>query len=138
MQKINKKVLVAEDNELNQLLVKSMLEAWGCEVDIAANGLEALNKVKENNYDIVLMDFQMPVMDGLIATREIRNLPGADKSNLIIIAFTSVDYRDEKKYADNGMDGYIIKPWDEENLNLKITELLNNQLYTTMNSNQHP
>ena len=125
--KIDKKILVAEDIELNQMLVKSALEEWGCNVDIAVNGLEALNKVKETNYDLVLMDLQMPVMDGLAATHEIRNLPEPEKANLLIIAFTSVDYKDEKKYIDAGMNDYIIKPYRKDDLHRKISTLLNTQ-----------
>jgi CheY-like chemotaxis protein len=122
--KINKKILVAEDGILNQELVKNLLEAWDCEVDIAENGLEALNKIITTDYDLVLMDIQMPVMDGLTATREIRNLAKPGKSNLLILAFTSVDYGDIAKYREAGMNDYIIKPYTEETLYSKITNLL--------------
>jgi len=122
--KISKKILVAEDGLLNQVLVKNLLEAWDCDVDIAENGLEALNKVIDTDYDLVLMDIQMPVMDGLTATREIRSLAKPGKSNLLILAFTSVDYGDIAKYREAGMNDYIIKPYTEENLYSKITNLL--------------
>jgi CheY-like chemotaxis protein len=122
--KIDKKILVAEDVIHNQLLVRTLLEAWGCKVDIAENGLEVLNKVATTDYDLVLMDIQMPIMDGLTATREIRNLRAPNKSNLPILAFTSVDYGDIAKYREAGMNDYIIKPYSEENLHRKIINLL--------------
>jgi CheY-like chemotaxis protein len=122
--KIGKKILVAEDVELNQLLVKNLLETWDCKVDVADNGLEALAKVITTDYDLVLMDIQMPIMDGLTATREIRNLRESEKANLLILAFTSVDYGGVSKYREAGMNDYIIKPYTEEGLYRKITGLL--------------
>jgi CheY-like chemotaxis protein len=126
LEKIDKRILVAEDVEINQLLVKSLLEEWGCNVDIAVNGLEAVKKVKETDYDLILMDIQMPLMDGITATREIRNLP-EPKENVIIIAFTSVDFKELEKYKEAGMDDYIIKPYIKENLHSKIVNLLKSQ-----------
>jgi CheY-like chemotaxis protein len=67
-------VLLVEDNEINQQVAKEILEGAGLNVALATNGQEAVNAVKENEYDAVLMDVQMPVMDGYTATREIRNL----------------------------------------------------------------
>jgi len=136
--KIEKKILilVAEDIELNQLLVKNTLESWGCVVDIAENGLEAIKKVKENDYDAVLMDIQMPVMDGITATREIRKLPEPNKSNLFIIAFTSIDLKDADKYKEAGMNDYIIKPYSEEDLHKKIASILKKQVPFDGNTNK--
>lgn len=125
--KIDKKILVAEDVEINQLLVKGLLEEWGCSVDIAVNGFEAVKKVKETDYDLILMDIQMPVMDGITATHEIRNLPQPGKENVMIMAFTSIDYKDVNKYLEAGMDDYIIKPYTKENLHGKIVGLLKNK-----------
>jgi len=138
--KIEKKILilVAEDIELNQVLVKNTLESWGCEVDIAENGLEAIKKVKEHDYDAVLMDIQMPVMDGITATREIRSLPEPNKSNLFIIAFTSIDLKDANKYKEAGMNDYIIKPYSEEELHTKIASILKKQKPFDSNTNKVP
>ncbi|MGY3212542.1 ATP-binding protein [Mucilaginibacter sp. HD30] len=126
LSKINKKILVAEDIELNQFLVKTMLESWGGNVDIAVNGKEAVNKVKENNYDLILMDIQMPEMDGITATRHIRELPDNEKAQIPIIAFTANTLQgDAKLYRDAGMNDYITKPYAEEKLHEKINEVLN-------------
>lgn len=126
LSKINKKILVAEDIELNQFLVKTMLESWGGSVDIAVNGKEAIDKVKEHRYDLILMDIQMPEMDGITATRHIRELPDAEKAQIPIIAFTANTLQgDAKLYRDAGMNDYITKPYAEEKLHEKITEVLN-------------
>lgn len=126
LSKINKKILVAEDIELNQFLVKTMLESWGGNVDIAINGKEAVDKVKENKYDLILMDIQMPEMDGITATRHIRELPDNEKAQIPIIAFTANTLQgDAKLYRDAGMNDYITKPYAEEKLHEKINEVLN-------------
>ena len=122
--RIDKKVLVAEDIEFNQLLVKNTLESWGCTVDIAANGLQAINKLKENQYDIILMDIQMPEMDGITATGQIRKMEQPEKANIPIIAFTSVEFSSERRYHEAGMNSYILKPYTEQKLHEKITEVL--------------
>lgn len=124
--KIDKKILVAEDIELNQFLVKTMLESWGSQVDIAVNGKEAIQMVIEKQYDLVLMDIQMPEMDGITATKHIRELPQPQKANIPIIAFTANTLQgDSKLYRDAGMNDYITKPYTEEKLYEKITEVLN-------------
>lgn len=124
-EKIRKKILVAEDIELNQFLVKTVLESWGCKVHTATNGREAIQKVKENDYDLILMDIQMPEMDGIAATKHIRELPQPAKRNVCIIAFTANAFKgDDKQYLSMGMNDYIIKPYTEEKLYQKIIELL--------------
>lgn len=137
MTRIGKKVLVAEDIEFNQLLVKNTLESWGCQVDIAVNGLEAINMVKKNEYDLVLMDIQMPEMDGITATGLIRKLEQPEKANLPIIAFTSVDFKEESKYVEAGMNSYILKPYTEEKLYEKIISVLKNHSETPVNNGQN-
>jgi CheY-like chemotaxis protein len=118
------RVLVAEDNAVNQRLVKRMLEKSGCRVDIAANGEEALAMVKRLQYDLVFMDCHMPVMDGYEATRAIRaTLPAEPR--LPIVAFTANAMVDEK---DNciaaGMDDYLSKPVDKAALELVLNRWL--------------
>lgn len=126
LSKIEKKILVAEDIELNQFLVKTMLESWGGSVDIAVNGKEAVEKVKDNTYDLILMDIQMPEMDGITATKHIRELNNNEKANIPIIAFTANTLQgDAKLYKDAGMNDYITKPYTEEKLHEKINEVLN-------------
>ncbi|MEJ7740928.1 MAG: response regulator [Chitinophagaceae bacterium] len=113
----NKKVLVAEDGELNQFIVKHMLESWGFEVSVAADGMEALRMIQENSYDLVLMDVQMPVMDGLTTTRRIRQLNDQTKAGIPIIALTAnVSKGDSENYIEAGMNDYLSKPVNEAKL----------------------
>ena len=118
----NVKVLVAEDMPLNQLLIKMILEDFGLECDIAENGKIAIDKLQNNTYDIVLMDIQMPEMNGFEATEFIRKKM---KSKIPIIALTAdVTTIDIKKSLEIGMNDYISKPIDEKLLYNKINELL--------------
>ncbi len=104
-------VLLAEDNVMNQKLASTILKGFGLEVDIAENGLIALEKVKNNNYSLVLMDVQMPVMDGYTASGKIRE---EVKSNVPIIAMTAHTMPGEKeKCVSFGMNDYISKPFKE-------------------------
>jgi len=105
------RVLLVEDNEINQQVAKEILEGAGLNVALANDGQEAINTVKESNYDVVLMDVQMPVMDGYTATREIRK----DKhyKDLPIIAMTAHAMAgDEAKSLNAGMNGHVAKPID--------------------------
>ncbi len=107
-------ILVAEDNEINQSLLKHLFQIWNLSFDIAANGKEALKKVAENKYDLILMDVQMPVMDGYTATAEIRNKL---KSDIPIIAMTAHAFSGEReKCISYGMNDYISKPIRENEL----------------------
>jgi len=122
----NIKVLVAEDIALNQLLMRTILDDFGFECDIAANGKIAIEKLVMNSYDIVLMDLQMPEMDGFEATEYIRNNLN---SKIPIIALTAdVTTVDLTKCEAAGMNDYISKPVDEQLLYSKIVGLLRNQL----------
>jgi len=110
------RLLLAEDNEINQQVAKEILEGAGLAVTIANNGLEAVNAVKAGNYDAVLMDIQMPVMDGYTATREIRNLR-SEIRNVPIIAMTAHAMAgDENKSIQAGMNGHVTKPIDPDQL----------------------
>ena len=118
----NIKVLVVEDVALNQLLIRTLLEDFKFDCDIAENGQIAIEKLKSNSYDIVLMDLQMPVMDGFTATKYIREKL---KSNIPIIALTAdVTTVDTAKCLAIGMNDYITKPIDEKLLRKKIVDLL--------------
>jgi PAS domain S-box-containing protein len=105
---LNLKVLIVEDLKVNRLVVNLMLQSMGCETEIAVNGLEALHKITANQYDIVLMDIQMPVMDGLTAVQELRKL----KIKLPVIIGLSAEAMegDAEKYITAGMDDYMTKP----------------------------
>jgi PAS domain S-box-containing protein len=116
----NIKVLVAEDIALNQLLMRTLLDDFGFECDIASNGNIAIEKLKANSYDIILMDLQMPEMNGFEATEYIRNNMN---SNIPIIALTAdVTTVDLAKCNSVGMNDYIAKPVDERLLYSKIVE----------------
>lgn len=108
---VGRRVLLAEDNPLNQLVTKKLLTDWGVELEIANHGKEAIEKLQNSHFDLILMDLQMPVMDGLEATRVIRKHFPESKANIPIIAltanaFTGVD--DECFQA--GMTDYVTKP----------------------------
>jgi PAS domain S-box-containing protein len=121
----NRKILVAEDVELNQYLVKHIMESWGFSVDIVNNGREAIEKVQKNNYDLVLMDIQMPEMDGMEATRQIRQLKNAEKASVPIIALTANALKgDSEKYIAAGMNDFLPKPFNEQKLFLIISNNL--------------
>ena len=118
------KVLVVEDIPLNQLLMKTLLNDFGCEYDIASNGKIAIEKLEENTYDIILMDLQMPKMNGFEATEYIRNTM---QSKIPIIALTAdVTTVDVEKCKAVGMNGYVAKPIDENVLYAKIISLVKN------------
>lgn len=119
----NIKVLVVEDIPLNQLLMKTLLDDFGFERDIAENGKIAIEKLKEKEYEIVLMDLQMPEMNGFEATEYIRKTM---KSTIPIIALTAdVTTVDLAKCKAVGMDDYLAKPVDEKQLYNKIVSILN-------------
>lgn len=118
----NIKVLVVEDMPLNQLLMKTLLDDFGFEQDMACNGKIAIEKLQTESYDIILMDLQMPEMNGFEATKHIRNVMN---SNIPIMALTAnVSTVDLEKCKTAGMNDYITKPIDEELLYSKIIELV--------------
>jgi two-component system, sensor histidine kinase and response regulator len=110
------RVLLVEDNEINQQVAREILEGTGLIVTVANNGREAVIAVKENSYDAVLMDVQMPVMDGYTASREIRNLK-SEIRNIPIIAMTAHAMAgDEQKSLAAGMNDHVTKPIDPDQL----------------------
>jgi CheY-like chemotaxis protein len=116
-------VLVAEDNPLNQKIVVRMVSSLGCRVDAAATGREAVARVREQRYDIVLMDIRMPDINGLEATRLIRaELPLEQQPH--IYALTAGVGPDERQTCfDVGMDGFVAKPVNLEQLALLFTDI---------------
>lgn len=121
----NVKVLVVEDNSFNQILVVKILENWKCEVDVADNGKIAIDKVKNKEFDIILMDIQLPEMDGYETTSFIRNKLEAPKCNIPIIAMTAHAFATELQKCLNGkMNDYISKPFEESKLYDKIMNAL--------------
>jgi CheY-like chemotaxis protein len=120
MRKLN--ILLAEDDEMIEKITAFYLKRTGHEVDIAKNGNEALNKFKERKYDLILMDIQMPEMDGLQAIKEIRKLEldYINKGHTTIIAITTYPNKEECYKA--GVDGYAQKPFRFEELTKSLVE----------------
>ena len=107
---------VAEDSPVNQLIATETLENAGHYVEVVSNGVEAVKAVQTNSYDVVLMDIFMPELDGLDATRRIRELPG-EVSKIPIIAVTADAMAGEReKYLAAGMDDYVPKPFEQNQL----------------------
>lgn len=119
------KVLLVEDNRMNQTLAKKVLEGFGFTVEIADNGKIALEKYKLEHYNIILMDIQMPEMDGYTATAEIRNNFPTEKAKVPIIAMTAHAFTGvQEKCLEAGMDDYISKPFKTKELYKKIAFLV--------------
>ncbi len=119
-----RRVLVAEDHKINQVLIRAMLEGAGYRVDIVSDGEDAISAVRRGRYDLVLMDIQMPRMDGMTAAGAIRALEG-DAARTPIVALTANAMSgDRAKYLSAGMNGYVSKPIDAERLFATIDECL--------------
>lgn len=113
----HRKILVVDDIEMNQQLARHIMQSWGFTVDVAANGREAVEKVERNSYDLVLMDIQMPEMDGMQATESIRKLKDVTKAATPIVALTAnLLNGDGDRYLQKGMNDYLPKPVDEQRL----------------------
>lgn len=115
------KILLVDDNLINQKVASQILNKSGCKVEVASNGIEAIEKVKRNKYDIIFMDIQMPEMDGVTATKEIRKLGIRDLPP--ILAMTAYSMReDRERFLNAGMDDYIAKPIKANTLIDKVKE----------------
>ena len=118
------KLLLVEDNLLNQKLICLTLGKYGFNIDLAENGAKALSMIKDNHYDLILMDIMMPVMDGLETTRIIRESEkNSDKHTPIIGLTANTLDSDRQRCIANGMDEYLVKPFDVSEF-LRILELL--------------
>jgi len=123
----NVKILVAEDNPINKFLIVKILKDWMIDTDVVENGKDAINKLKENHYDLILMDTFMPVLNGLDAIRMIREGYAKGKENIPIITFSAaVMETDTKTAMDAGANDVISKPFELVTLHEKITK------YTTV------
>ena len=124
---MGKRILLAEDNELNAEIAITILEEEGLKVEWAEDGikcLEMLKKVPEDYYDMILMDIQMPNMDGYRTTEEIRSLPDK-RAQIPIVAMTANVFDEDKKKAyEAGMNGYIAKPIDTKAIFSTLGEIL--------------
>ncbi len=125
------RILLVEDNPVNQKVALAILENYGFSFDVANNGKEAVEILEANDYDLVLMDIQMPVMDGVEATKIIRD-PGSEvrNHNIPIIAMTAHAMRgDRDHYIEAGMDDYVSKPLNPKDLFTVIRNLLSGMGY---------
>jgi len=107
---IGLKILVAEDNQVNQLVILRMLQKMGCQPDLACDGPSAIRMVEANSYDVVLMDLHMPGLDGLEATRQIRRMPAARSCVPIVALTASATSEDRSRCLAAGMNDYLTKP----------------------------
>ena len=124
-QTINARVLVAEDNKVNQLVARKILEKLGCQVDIVENGQQAVEAVAQGDYDLVLMDCQMPVMDGYEASQQIRLSEQSGIERIPIIALTANAMKgDRDKCLEAGMDEYVTKPLIISELEQTLLQML--------------
>ncbi len=121
------RVLIAEDNRINQLLARTWLEKMGCQVTVVENGLEAVEAVSKGDFALVLMDIRMPEMDGVAATRAIRALPGPAARIPIVAVTANAMVGDDAKYLAAGMDDYMAKPIEPEKLRATLQRWLVNE-----------
>lgn len=125
----NARLLVAEDIAINREIIRALLANYGIEADLARDGIMAIDMVEQNNYDLVLMDVQMPLMDGLEATRQIRAMTDPARSRLPILALTAHALKEDRQACyDAGMNGHIIKPIDPDNLYDSLVKWLPDKL----------
>ena len=126
-----KRILLAEDNEMNQMIATAILEGVGCIVEVAGDGTYAVEKIKDQPagyYDVILMDIQMPNMDGYQASKEIRALDDPVKANIPIIALTANAFEEDRKVAiEAGMNGHLAKPYDIERMMEMLQSTLTEQ-----------
>ena len=123
-----KRLLLAEDNEMNQMIAQAILTEVGFALDIACNGQAALRMMEDapaGTYDVILMDIQMPVMDGYEAARLIRALADTEKAQIPIIAVTANAFEEDRQLAmEAGMNGHLAKPYDIDAIMKTLSELL--------------
>ncbi|TEU25812.1 MAG: response regulator, partial [Gammaproteobacteria bacterium] len=118
----NKRVLLVEDNQVNVFYMQSLLEGLGCNIEIAMNGQQAVDKYLEGKFDVILMDIQMPVMNGIEATEAIRHheLKNKLKRTTIIAVTANALKEDRAKYMVAGVDDYLAKPVSKEEVEEKL------------------
>lgn len=115
-----KQILVVEDNKINQIIVRKFLLQWGTKIDIAENGQEALDKLEQKPFDLILMDLQMPVMDGYEATMRIKNTASPYQKTPIIALSASAMLQIRDKALRIGMADFVTKPFNPNELYVKM------------------
>lgn len=125
------KILVAEDNRLNIMVIEKFFKKWQIDLDLAENGLIALNKSMVNNYDMILMDLQMPVMNGFDSCKAIRDSNNTLNNTMPIYALSaSTGTNIKKEIKKYGMDGLICKPFNPTDLYTTLTKIIQRELIT--------
>ena len=123
------RILLAEDNEVNQRLTSRLLERMGHRVTIAENGQTAVRLWSEQEFDLVAMDMQMPIMDGLEATEEIRAREKNSGKHVPIVAMTANAFEEDRERCRRaGMDGYIAKPVSTKAIEMEIARVMEAQI----------
>lgn len=120
------KILLAEDNPINQMVTIDILKVYNIKVDLAENGQQAVEKMHQNNYDIILMDMQMPIMDGYQAMSEIKKLYNSNQVKIMALT-AHVNEGEIKKCKSFGADSYLSKPYKPEDLYNQLIELVLSQ-----------
>ena len=121
----NKHILLVDDDEYNIQLTRMMLDEWGIQYDAVRNGLDAMEKVLRNNYDLVLTDVHMPEVSGIQLTRYIRSIEDKQKSSIPIIAFTANVMKDDlENYRKAGINDFLLKPFTSAQVLEKILTVL--------------
>lgn len=119
------KILIVEDDDISQFLISKMIKDLGCSCAIASNGVEALELLEKETFDLILMDIEMPVISGYETTRRIRSSNNSELSHIPIIGISANPLEnDVKPFLDKGMNDYISKPIHE----LELKQKLDNQL----------
>lgn len=123
---LNKKILVVDDNRANRLVASAMLEQFGCDCEYAQNGQNAVEKITKKSFDLVLMDCNMPVMDGYAATRSIRSMHTSFSHSLPVIGMTANNSPEERqRCAEAGMNDLLVKPLTIEAFNALLKAYFN-------------
>lgn len=129
---MGKRILLVEDNQINVMVGRQILEKANLVVEVAYDGQEAVNKVRENDYDAILMDIQMPIMDGYMASKEIRKF---NTDTPIMALSASVFMEVKSKIIESGMNGFIFKPFEPEDLLDKIEDAMQTKISVAMDNN---
>ncbi len=117
-----RKILIVEDNDINRLVVRRILERFGHACSEAPDGTAALQRLQQEHFDLVLMDCQMPGMDGFSATRVLRATPGLNQQVPVVALTAQVQPEDHARCLDAGMDGYLRKPVDAKSLSAELSQ----------------
>jgi CheY-like chemotaxis protein len=120
------KILIAEDEEVLRMLLTDTLEDEGYDLDEAADGQEAMNKIMENDYELILLDYMMPLFTGLEVIEKVRNTPGKRDVKIMMVSAKN-QQSDQERVLDSGADYFIAKPYSPLEIVQRIEEILNEQ-----------